>query len=282
MQNKGLLVLKSVTACNSGSWTLITWPQSRPSRKKARPFECKSWRHPGACRWWKGAQDFVRVRDAVRKRKDWVYIVLTFDPKQWRNDWAAYRGGYYCWNRLRRALCKLYGRIEYIQTWERHQSGFPHLNVIVHSSEISARCADDGWKEWRQFLKREAVEAGFGEVLWVEPIRGRDAISGYLTKVSRELVGATTKNQVPVNAPHHFRRIRASRGTLPKVLKREGVTGKLVSLPCDVPGPVKRPGKFQRLYAARTGPREFTKERLRRLRSGSKALPFPGRVHLGA
>lgn len=75
-----------------------------------------------------------------------------------------------------------------------------------------------------------AVAVGFGFRTWVEPLRpGAElTLAGYLTKLSRELTGAGFKDQVPVNAPPHFRRLRASRKLLPKPFHRKGWTGILV------------------------------------------------------
>jgi len=57
-------------------------------------------------------------------------------------------------------------------------------------------------------------------------------MAGYLTKLSRELVDANGKGQIPYDAPPHFRRLRASRGVLPKPHK-SNLTGWLVTLPMD-------------------------------------------------
>ena len=103
------------------------------------------------------------------------------------------------------------------------------MNIIIHNEEILRRCAGEGWRKWRQDLKKLAVKAGFGEVLWVEPVRDSEAMAGYMTKLSRELTGASRKDQVPVNAPRHFRRLRASRGLLPSAYSHAGVwTGRMI------------------------------------------------------
>jgi hypothetical protein len=58
-------------------------------------------------------------------------------------------------------------------------------------------------------------------------------MAGYLVKLTRELTGAGPKNQIPVNAPRHFRRLRASKGLLPPRKKNDHVTGALVKIPID-------------------------------------------------
>jgi len=228
---------KSVRACHRKAWTLAYWPNANPQDVTFRCFKCRSWRHPGECRLWKGAQDFSRIREAVRGRNGWVYLVLTFDPKKWKDHWHAYRGGVRCWDRLRKRLVREYGPLHYIQTWERHESGWPHVNILVHNEAIAALCQGEGWKEWRRaWLEPNAVASGFGMRTWVEPMRDQDAMAGYMVKLARELVGATTKNQVPENAPRHFRRLRASRGLLPKPFKTGEYTGELLRIPIDAVG----------------------------------------------
>jgi hypothetical protein len=76
-------------------------------------------------------------------------------------------------------------------------------------------------KGWRRWFRDAAVRAGFGPVVWAECItpRNPDALAGYFIKLARELtggVGGDKGDQSPVDAPKGFRRIRASRGLLPK------------------------------------------------------------------
>jgi len=242
--------LRYVAACEQGRWTIKTWPKANPEKVGYHQFECRSWRHAGKCRQWKGAQDFVRVKEALESREGWLYLVLTFDQSRWKNEWASYRGGGKMWNnRLRSSLTRKYGKIDYIQTWERHQSGFPHVNLVIHSKAMLGACTVEdcthrrkvgsrvglcaGYAALRQEIKRAAIDAGFGPVLWLEPMRTRDGLAGYMTKLSRELVGAGVKNQVPVNAPAHFRRLRASRDLLPPMHKNDKFTGELLQVPVE-------------------------------------------------
>jgi len=169
----------------------------------------------------------VRCRDAIASRQGWTYVVLTFDPKDWRDEIAAYRGAGELWNRLRSSLTRKYGRIDYIQTWEATKKGWPHVNILLHNARIQAA----PWKKFRRVLKALAKRAGFGQILWVEPMRDGVAMAGYMVKLARELTGAARKDQVPVDAPKHFRRLRASRGILPKPYKNDAITGELRLLP---------------------------------------------------
>ena len=224
--------LRYVRWCEDGAAHLIVWPIGSPYDRKPVPFRCRSWRHPGDCQRWKGAQDFVRCRDAILSRgKKWIYIVLTLPHRRFKSEQEAYRAGYRYWHMLNKRLTRAYGRIAYIQTWEKHKkSDFPHVNIVLHNDLIWGLCRREGWKSWRQEFMSEAVEVGFGCVLWVAPLRpgGSLTLAGYLTKLSRELTGAGIKDQVPVNAPPHFRRLRASRKLLPKPFHRDGWTGRLV------------------------------------------------------
>jgi hypothetical protein len=218
--------------CESGSHLVVSWDPKSDGPPSLQPFRCRSWRHTGECQRWKGSQDFVRCRDAMLAKGDhWVYIVLTFDQKQFNNEWSAYRGGVHRWQKLNQRLSYHYGRVDYLQTWEKHtKTDFPHVNVAVHNARIWQTCRGDGWKQFRQLLTQHAVKCGFGFRVWVEPLREGQGLTlaGYFTKLSRELTGAGVKNQVPVNAPPHFRRIRASRGLLPAQFHSEGRTGALI------------------------------------------------------
>lgn len=212
--------LRYVAACEAHAWTLVSWRKDRPGEKSARRYECGSWRHAGECRRWKGSQDFARVKAAVASRKSWTYIVLTFDPKRWHDKYAAYKGAISAWAKLRKRMTRAWGRIEYIQTWEQHSSGWPHVNILVHNEALADACADDGWKKVRKdWLEPNAIDCGFGMRTWIEPMRQAEAISGYLVKLANkltaELTDAGVKDQVPVDAPKNFRRLRASQGLLP-------------------------------------------------------------------
>jgi hypothetical protein len=155
--------------------------------------------------------------------------VLTFDPSRWRDKWEAYRAGVRLWGRLLKALTRRFGRVEYLQTWEAHQSGWPHVNALIHNPAINAM----DWRRFRLILGALAVRAGFGFRVWVEPMRDSEAMAGYMVKLARELTGAGVKNQVPVEAPRHFRRLRASRGLLEQPYKNPDYTGRLVKKPVE-------------------------------------------------
>lgn len=214
---------KSVRMCESGSHVIVL-RNPETGEIQIIPFRCNSWRCP-RCQRFKGAQDFVRVKNAMLRLGDhWVYLVLTMIHGNYSSEWAAYNAGYFNWQKLSKRLIRAFGPLAYVQTWEAHKSGFPHANVAINNAGIWDACKDDGWRQFRQQLKPMLVECGFGYVVHVEPLRPDtgQGLAGYLTKLSRELTGSSVKNQVPVNAPPGFRRLRASRGLL-EPIHRPGI-----------------------------------------------------------
>lgn len=227
-------MLKSVAACEHQSWHLHTWDpaEGHDAECKRIPFTCKSWRHPGPCRQWRGALDWWRCSQALEKRNDWVFCVLTFKfgPSE-LDRFKTYRLAYLCWDRLRKRLVRGYGPIHYVQTLERNRKGGCHVNVVIGNEEIALAVEKD-WRKWRkQVFIPAAVACGFGKVAWVERLdRQTGRLAGYITKLANELTGSAAKNQTPDDAPLHFRRIRASRGLLPPAPESD-LTGELCKVP---------------------------------------------------
>lgn len=218
--------MKYIDACENGAWTL-EFLNRKTLRRWCVGFKCHSWRHDGECRRWKNAQDFVRIKGAIEKiGEEWVYVVLTFDRKSWDSIWKAYRGLLLCWARLRKRFVYSWGEVKYIALVEQHRDGWPHLNLLLYNRKLYEACQDDGWKQVRQgWLEPNAVECGFGFRTWIEPVRSEEAIAGYFVKLCGEIAKV---DQVPVEAPAHFRRIRASKGLLPSVYHNLEVTGRLI------------------------------------------------------
>ena len=250
-------VQRSVEACAVGAWDVLLWPRAALSDETARDeapeprlrrFFCKSWRCP-RCRAWVGAQDYRRIVAGMARREGWIYAVLTFDQRG-RDRWRAYQLLRGAWTRLRSALqWRAGGRsLAYIWTLEQHASGWPHLNVLLHSDRIR-READAGgvrprWAASRggdgqgrlvdvlawgdDVLMPLAVRAGYGRVGWVEDVQHVDRIARYQVKLAAELI-STAKQQTPVAAPPGWRRYGASRGLLPPRQAGDGTwTGMIV------------------------------------------------------
>jgi len=220
-------------ACENQEWSLHLWSKSRTGEDGfVVPFKCRSWRHEGECRQWKGAQDFRRIQAAMRTRTDWVYVVLTYRRADYPNKRELYRAGVTHWAKLRKRIEYAWGPCQYVQTWEQHKSGWPHVNIMLGNSRIFEQCQNGRWKAFRRhWMETNAVECGFGERTWVEPVKRYNAMAGYLVKLAKELTGADHKNQLPTDAPAHFRRIRASRGLLPKPFSKGNHTGRMLFCP---------------------------------------------------
>lgn len=227
-------MLRSVQACEHKAWHLHTWDpaEGHDAACSRMCFTCKSWRHAGPCREWRGALDWWRVTQGLEKREDWVYLVLTFRQGSTVHErYRTYSLAYMCWDRLRKRLVRSYGKLDYVQTVERHKRGGCHLNVVVGNPGL-ALAVESNWRKWRrEVLIPSAVACGFGPVAWVERCdKASGRLAGYITKLANELTGALGKDQVPDDAPPHFRRIRASRGLLPPAPDSD-MTGELVKVP---------------------------------------------------
>lgn len=249
--------LNYISACEHQRWHL--WIEQIAADGEALgggavPYRCRSWRHPGECCLWKGAQDFARISEAVESGENWVYCVLTFRKKKGQDWFYQYYRSYPMWMMLRKRLCRRHGKLPYIQTWERHIKGGLHVNLLIDSFTLANGCYRvkkwnrlKGKFEWRWHndeLREQATAVGFGPVHWAQPMRDGTgkSMAGYLSKLSRELVGAGKKNQIPFDAPPHFRRLRASRGLLPPVHK-SGCTGNMVFWPMPEEFKRKKKGK---------------------------------------
>lgn len=214
-----------VQACNACAWHLRVWQKDTPNDVRTLPYRCCSWRHEGECRLRKGAQDFERIREGLEKYDYWCHVVLTFarpvgvSPQDMyiagKDQWAALR------KRWQRAdLCK-----KYVQTWEQHKKGFPHVHLAIMSDKLFESCVADKVSDWKKLLQADAVACGFGKIGSVNRLYGKAGMAGYLTKLAKELTGTGEKGQIPIDAPPHFRRLRASQGLLPPVQKNPDMTG---------------------------------------------------------
>lgn len=249
------LELPSVKRCALGGATLVTWPKGKlgdPSVKfRFSCCFCRSWRCP-RCAYGVAMRDLRRLEAGVLKRPWWLYCVLTVDPAHWSNPWEVYKLAGHVWDkRLRKRLERRFGKLTYVQTWEAHRSGWPHLNLLLSGDALErdvlrykhgvrtvlkkGRPRTAHWTAWRSRRegtsgrfrdKRDAwtqwIEAsGFGRMKWVEIVDSPASVANYMAKVAREIGSTLWKqtgnggDQRPLNAPPHFRRIRSSRGLVP-------------------------------------------------------------------
>jgi hypothetical protein len=225
--------LRYINACENKDWTLVLL-NKKSSELSLVCFKCKSWRHAGECSRARGALDFVRIKNAIKKLGDsWMYMVLTFDRSKSLFD--SYRAILDCWDKFRKRLTREFGVFKYIVLIEQHGDGFPHCNVLIQNDRLYEACKEDGWKKLRlSWFDRHIQESGFGWKYWLEPMRSKEAISGYFVKLVGQMVGEFTKpSQNPVSAPKGFRRLRASKGLLEKISKNPYITGLLIQAPID-------------------------------------------------
>lgn len=233
--------LPSINACEREAWSLTLWPKAgeEAGQPKRIPFLCGSWRCR-RCAAWRGAVDWRRCSKAVTGRDWWLYVVLTFDPTAYADKWEAFKEAGRCWNNsLRESFRHKAGKVEYLQTWEATRNGWPHVNIVLTGDNLRDVVEAGGIqrrehrgrtclfpREFRRWMRDAAQRAGFGPVAWAEVLapEAKEAMAGYLVKLATELVGAANKkgDQSPVQAPRHFRRIRASRGLLPAGPKGTG------------------------------------------------------------
>ena len=189
----------------------------------------------------RGAQDYERVRKAMEAHQNWVHITLTFEDHKTVSAYKRYKEGFLHWSVLRKRIIREFGPIRYIQTWERHKSGIPHCHLAVSNFYMYHEATGSSLTNWWRMLRQDAMATGFGRRGWLEPLRPGHHFGAYLTKLANELIGAGTKDQVPENAPPHFRRIRATQGLLSPPDKDPDLTGRLFFCPA---------GSIESLHAA--------------------------------
>lgn len=184
-----------------------------------------------------------------------MFVTLTFDRTHHVSAAPAWRHARACWKRFRDSLVyelgcgvgrsKVKARLVYVQVWEQHESGWPHLHALLISPELARRVRAKGsyekphyktgaprpiWRFVRQTIRPIAVAAGFGPIADLQFVDSRrEAMAGYLVKVARELTEATGKDQRPLYAPIHFRRLSSTPSLLESLKKAsEEFTGAIV------------------------------------------------------
>lgn len=227
-----------IHACATGRWHLEMWRRSDPTIPRRHiVYKCRSWRHEGECREWCGACDFSRIETAMKKHRGWVYLVLTYAGDARKFQRQTFKNGVDHWYSLRKRIERDFGKCRYIQTWEIQADGTPHLNVLIQCKRLFLALSDAHRQIKQGWLAPAAVASGFGHICYCQAVKCKRDATRYLTKTARELTGAGEKCQVPINAPRHFRRIRASRGLLPPRKKDPDVTGRLIQMPIPPPPP---------------------------------------------
>jgi len=208
----------SVEACHFKRWTISTWKKATPLEIEHYIYQCRSWRHAGPCRQFKGAQDFARIKVALSKRSQWVYMVLTYPQFDRAEIPAMYRKIGRNLQSFRQNLVRKYGPLEYIVLVEQHKSGYPHVNMLVHNPLLCAEAYAD-YRKPRKSARKSAMRCGFGPMFWLEGMRSKKAMAGYMVKLMGEADTMNAElaklNQAPVTAPRRFNRLRSSVGLLP-------------------------------------------------------------------
>jgi hypothetical protein len=238
--------------CEQGKLATVLWDSETRDARVVRGY-CKSYR----CRVCGSLVAKVirdRIAAAVAKRAWWLYLVVTFDPKDFDHSWDAYKRAGVLWDdKLRKRMAREFGPFVYVQTWERHvrASAFPHMNLIVSGEGLRAAVEEAG-TEWRfdpraghgtgawcnfthlrKWFARAVPQCGFGKRVWAQVLDDAPSMAAYLAKATEDMSAARWKDgdQTTIGAPRKFRRLRASRGLLPKVETDPFLEGLVV--PCE-------------------------------------------------
>lgn len=242
---------KYIRACQAKAWTVKLVSKKDPSQVQYVCYACRSWRCQGDCARANAAQLFARLTASIARVPDfWSFFTLTLNPRSFKSREAMYKAAGQKWQLFRHALKYKFGYDHFFIAFEISlRQGALHIHGIVRSKRLFAavahapgepvvagkpsRGAAAVWKDW---LKPTAVSLGFGFKCDVSAVRDHGAMSGYLVKssgISGELSQANSKDQLPIDAPKGFRRIRASKGFLVPKLKNEELTGELIQRPAQ-------------------------------------------------
>lgn len=242
---------KYIRACQAKAWTVKLWPKNDPSKPEYICYACRSWRCQGDCARANAAQLFARLTASIARVPDfWCFLTLTLDPKRFKSRESMYKRVGGMWAQFRHELKRIYGYDHFFLAFEVSvRAKALHIHAIVRSKKLYAEVqhapgemvfkgkpslgAGRVWKDW---LKPTALACGFGFKCDVSAVRDHGAMSGYLVKssgISGELSQADSKDQLPIDAPKGFRRIRSSKGFLVPKLKNEDVTGELIQRPAQ-------------------------------------------------
>jgi hypothetical protein len=118
-----------------------------------------------------------------------------------------------------------FGKVEWVQVAEQHQSKWPHVNFLFKFEDNFILNESDCEKFRARWLVKNAYECGFGKRVSCDFIEGDcGKIANYISKTGLELVTSESVklSQVPISAPIGFRRLRTSKGFLPKIERSTG------------------------------------------------------------
>lgn len=235
----------------TGRWTLALWERPTPLDQTRIAYTCGSYRCPSPeCQRAAAHRDFAKLSEAVSSVRDdsaWCLLVLTIDQREtlakrasgngWQDEQEAFR----CLSKMtRNFLARLrrwherngwasFGN-RWVATVEVQANGWPHINLMVHSPGLAQwldECPEeevaskDGKrtaraKPLRGELRDHAVACDWGSVGYADRARNRDALAGYLVKLSGNLEATSGEiaklTQTPTNARMKLRRIRAGKG----------------------------------------------------------------------
>lgn len=255
---------KHVRNCNGGAgartWWLYTWKKADPAKKLRIPYNCSSWRCPHCARY-EASVTFARIKAACEPLSGdgFVFFVLTLDREgyysrsggRWKNVTEAFKDIGKLSEKFLKRLRRLHKRMgwapfqsKWVATVEAHRTGWPHLNIVLHSPQLAEYLENDradrerrGFSPRDQVLVKDAVRAcvvgaGWGPQSTAERGRSKEALAGYITKlagVAGSTAGEVAKiTQAPTQAPERFRRLRAGKNFLPPRRVDPEVTGTLV------------------------------------------------------
>ena len=145
-------------------------------------------------------------------------------------------------------LRRHHGPIEYALTVEAQRNGTPHLNVVLFSPTLTAIVDANAQAErdgrgplaremhslWKRYVGARAMHPE------IERPRDVAELAAYLVKSADRssrghgLVAEMAKsNQLPVDAPDHFRRLRFSRGLVRPLAPQSRWAGEVVEEPLE-------------------------------------------------
>lgn len=230
-----------VKACSGNRervrWFFHSWKGGEHSRA---PYYCNSWRCPH-CAPKQSALLYARAIEAFETKNTgerMVFLVLT---KQ-RPVHATANDAVSLYREMGPMMARARKRIErllsangfpkmgsnWLATIEAHQSGWPHVNLVVQSEGL-ARLIDAEKTESRtskggseiRILRGKLGEAfragGFDDCMGQVQSKKEKAVA-YIAKVAKE---SSKLSQLPVFAGERFRRYRSGKGFLPATIKQK-------------------------------------------------------------